>query len=94
MNKADISGFTALMAAVCRHNHDRLTRMLIEAGADVNACTALEHTVLMFAAESNCSQCVDMLIKAGADVNKVNLDGNSALTLCTGRVEMMTQMKL
>ena len=51
----------------------------------MNACDKFGHSVLMFAAESNCCQCMNFLVRAGADVNKVNLDRNSTLILCTAR---------
>jgi ankyrin repeat protein len=57
--------------------------MLLDAGADVNACDRDGYTALMMAAQygHGYPAIVQMLLDAGADVNAKNQSGETALML-------------
>ena len=59
---------------------DECVKMLLEAGADVNAKTKAGSTTLMEAAQNDMVGCVEMLLKAGVDVNVADNDGNTAVS--------------
>ena len=78
------SGWTALMCAAISPNiyPVDVVRVLIEAGADVNATTADEgKTVLMAAAESGRLEKVRLVLKAGASVSAIDKRGRTALDI-------------
>jgi predicted component of type VI protein secretion system len=61
-------------------------RMLIEAGADVNARDGMGQTPLMFATRNSTPEVVTLLIEAGADVNARASSGRTPLSRANGRV--------
>ena len=69
-----------LLASEC--GQQAAMRVLIEAGADVNAKDKLfGMTPLMYACEKRNAEAVQMLIAAGADVNAKDEDGRTALDM-------------
>ena len=81
MNAVNISGYTALTAAISVGNMD-CTEALVNAGADVNTADMSGDTALIVAAgcgSSRRSQSIRLLLKAGALVNKRNKLGLNAL---------------
>jgi hypothetical protein len=80
-------GQTALMGAVSRSDYDvspegldrvEVVRLLIAAGADVNARDKAGNTALILGSDNR--EQVRLLIEAGADVNARNLEGETALS--------------
>ena len=63
------------MTFAANNGHFDIVKMLIDAGADVNARDTDEWTPLHFAARYASSDVVKMLIEAGADVNARTTDG-------------------
>ena len=59
--------------------NEKCVKALIEAGADVNACSNKGNTALALAANKGHYGCLTLLIQAGADVNVSNADGVTAL---------------
>ena len=64
----DPHGDTALFAAAF-HGHTEVARILIEAGADVNACNARKETALHEAASNGYNNLVTLLLDNGADID-------------------------
>jgi ankyrin repeat protein len=84
---AEGDGQTALMEAVSRSDYDvppegvdrtEVVRLLLAAGADVNARDKQGDTVLMLCRDD--VEQVELLLKAGADPNARNLEGETALS--------------
>jgi ankyrin repeat protein len=81
----DEYGFTVLHG-VAGEDHPDMIRLLVDAGADVNAGNDMGHTPLHLAANVDA---VRVLVTAGADVNARSLDGSTPLHLAVeepGRV--------
>lgn len=78
LNKADISGMNALMAA-CEHKQFNITQLLINAGVAVNSINKDGITALMIACRLGTSIIVKELLTAGADVLKRDNQGKSAV---------------
>jgi ankyrin repeat protein len=76
VNEPDVDGFTCLHMCASSE-HYRVLRWLINAGADVDAVTALGQTPLLIACICRLTECALMLIAAGADVN-VDSSGRTA----------------
>ena len=68
----------ALAAGPC-DERDRIVRMLLDAGADVNQPDAFGHTPLMWAISVGDAGMTAELLRAGADVNARRPDGTTAL---------------
>ena len=75
---------TPLMLAVSNNENIEATKILIEAGADVNAKNKYGTTALMCTKKP---KVIGTLIQAGADVNAQNIYGETALMLCNDSVE-------
>ncbi|XP_069559987.1 B-cell lymphoma 3 protein homolog [Brachyistius frenatus] len=78
-------GLSPLHLAVLQ-GHKDLARMLLDAGADINAMDVKSgQSPLMHAVESNNSDMVHFLIETGCDVNSQSYSGNTALHSACGR---------
>jgi ankyrin repeat protein len=78
-------GWTPLMHAVSS-GHPKLARLLIEAGADVNAIGYSDNvytgrSVLMLAVQEGLTDIIPLLLTRGADINARNNEGRTALML-------------
>ncbi|AWO96308.1 putative B-cell lymphoma 3 protein [Scophthalmus maximus] len=83
-------GLSPLHLAVLR-GHKDLTRMLLDAGADINAMDIKSgQSPLMHAVESNNADMVHFLIESGCDVNSQSYSGNTALHGACGRGQVDT----
>ncbi|CAK9115057.1 unnamed protein product [Durusdinium trenchii] len=74
---ADIDRPPMFLAA--ERGHLEVVRLLLEAGADLNAATQCGHTVLMFAAQNGHPDVVRVLLEAGADPKAATQDWATAL---------------
>ena len=87
----------ALLAVFARSggaDHADKARILLDAGADVNAASSDGLTALMMAARMNArADAIRLLISAGADVNAVSAAGQSALILFTANATNMHNME-
>ena len=77
------SQITALIRAsqspfVRNYNYNKTVKILLRAGADINAQDAEGNTALMYIAQKSNVNAVKMLIKAGADITLRNLLGKTA----------------
>ncbi|XP_074511025.1 B-cell lymphoma 3 protein homolog [Sebastes fasciatus] len=83
-------GLSPLHLAVLR-GHKDLARMLLDAGADINAMDIKSgQSPLMHAVESNNADMVHFLIESGCDVNSQSYSGNTALHGACGRGQVET----
>ncbi|XP_076593713.1 B-cell lymphoma 3 protein homolog [Chaetodon auriga] len=83
-------GLSPLHLAVLR-GHKDLARMLLDAGADINAMDIKSgQSPLMHAVESNNADMVHFLIESGCDVNIQSYSGNTALHGACGRGQVDT----
>ncbi|XP_070768544.1 B-cell lymphoma 3 protein homolog [Enoplosus armatus] len=83
-------GLSPLHLAVLR-GHKDLARMLLDAGADINAMDIKSgQSPLMHAVESNNADMVHFLIESGSDVNSQSYSGNTALHSACGRGQVDT----
>ncbi len=65
---------------LCNEGHVKIVELLLQAGADVNACDSRGYTALMEASGRNYLQIVKLLLQAKADVNHRAKDTFTALT--------------
>ena len=72
------NGYSFLMWSI-ENKHEKITKLLIEAGVDVNVKTSLGHTALMIASKMGETQAVNLLIKANANLDIQDDDDNTAL---------------
>ncbi|KAA8591712.1 B-cell lymphoma 3 protein homolog [Etheostoma spectabile] len=83
-------GLSPLHLAVLRGHRD-LAKMLLDAGADINAMDIKSgQSPLMHAVESNNADMVHFLIESGCDVNSQSYSGNTALHSACGRGQVDT----
>lgn len=74
----EVNGHTALTIAVNLHNN-KIVKMLIDAGANVNTKSTDGLTILMFAIITKNNGATNILINAGIDINAQDIDGLTAL---------------
>ena len=87
-------GYTALLNAV-KGNQKKQVKMLIEAGADVNAMIKSQNcSSLNITAWENNIECAKLLLNGGSHVNIANLFGHNALEtyIGTGSFEAHTHL--
>nr|WKF45146.1 B-cell lymphoma 3 protein isoform X2 [Epinephelus akaara] len=83
-------GLSPLHLAVLR-GHKDLAKMLLDAGADINAMDIKSgQSPLMHAVESNSADMVHFLIESGCDVNSQSYSRNTALHSACGRGQVDT----
>ncbi|XP_047455020.1 B-cell lymphoma 3 protein homolog [Mugil cephalus] len=86
----NFGGLSPLHLAVLQGRQD-LAKMLLEAGADINAMDFKSgQSPLMHAVESNNPDMVHFLIENGCDVNSQSYSGNTALHSACGRGQVDT----
>ncbi|XP_038124074.1 B-cell lymphoma 3 protein [Cyprinodon tularosa] len=86
----NFEGLSPLHLAVLQGHHD-LTKMLLDAGADINAMDIKSgQSPLIHAVESNNADMVHFLIENGCDVNSQSYSGNTALHIACGRGQVDT----
>ena len=77
LNSLDESGYALLHYTVI-YNHERLTRVLLQHGANTNLCTATGDSPLHFAAENGNTDICRLLLQHGADGNLTDAFGLTA----------------
>ncbi len=78
------AGATAIHAATRSEiNPIEKIRLLIDAGADINAIDEVGDTALMIATKKGNLELIEPVIKAGANINTFNKNGNTALIVAT-----------
>jgi ankyrin repeat protein len=89
MNIPNLYGTTPLFKA-CTHHHMSVVKILINAGADLNATSQLyqKTTPLMNATACNNKELVELLVRSGADVSKVDAHGATALHMACSDVDI------
>ena len=80
VNHSNTEGFTPLHLAVSQ-KYSAVSKLLIDAGADIEAQTSRRSTPLHWACEGGELDIVEMLVEAGADVSVVDDDGYTCLIL-------------
>lgn len=76
-------GLTPLMVAASR-GHVPVLRLLLAAGAQVNAQDRAHVTALMLAALQSSAEDVDLLLQSGADINAKTTSGQTAVMFAAG----------
>lgn len=71
--------YTPPLIIACMNYYFPIVRILIHAGADVNARDSDGNTALIICSEKNYMEIAEFLIENGADVNLKNNEGNTAL---------------
>jgi ankyrin repeat protein len=82
LNGLDAWGTTPLAHAIAAHGQpegDRLVRLLIDHGADVNRADKYGHTPLMCAMSVGDEDLIELLLRAGGDVHASRPDGTTVL---------------
>ncbi|KAM9723444.1 B-cell lymphoma 3 protein homolog [Menidia menidia] len=86
----NFEGLSPLHLAV-RKGHQDLAKMLLDAGANINAMDIKSgQSPLIHAVESNNADMVHFLIENGCDVNSQSYSGNTALHIACGRGQVDT----
>jgi ankyrin repeat protein len=95
LDKKDDFGGQTLLVYAARGGHEDLVKLLLNAGADIEAKTNSGITALMEAAESNEEKVVELLLDRGADIHAKDNDGSTALMIvavqqgCKEMVELL-----
>ena len=76
----DMFGYTVLMWAAW-YNSPEVAKLLLDAGADVDAKDNFGWTALMLTAWEDSADVTELLIAAGADANAKDNDGETALMM-------------
>jgi len=71
--------YTALSLAARYNDDPEVTKLLLDAGANINHTFLYGRTVLMVAAQNNNPEVIKILIDVGADVNITNIGNSTAL---------------
>lgn len=77
----DDEGYALLHIACWNSGTSEIVKMLIDAGADINACASLEQAPLHLASMQSDPELVRVLLDAGADLNLTTSEGASPLML-------------
>lgn len=88
-----VGRISALMHAINYNNIDAI-KLLIEAGANLNATDNMGRTPLMIAVEFNNQDAVQILIESGANLNMQNLWGTTALNFAARKGHALIFQKL
>jgi hypothetical protein len=75
------SGGATILMSAAQWGADRIIRLLLAVGADVNAHDNEERTALICAVEGQRERVVEQLMQAGADPLHLDAQGRSALSL-------------
>ena len=62
-----------------KRGHNKVIRILLDSGADIEKADKWGYTPLNCAADFNCYESVNLLLKSGADVDKENICGRTPL---------------
>ena len=84
VNQSNTSGFTPLHGAVSQ-KHPDVSKLLIDAGADIEAVNYIGRTPLHCACEVGALEIVEMLVKAGADESVVDNKSHTSLNIAAYR---------
>ena len=82
--RGEVSGLTLLMGAAV-YGHERVVKLLLRHGAEINLQSNGGGTALMFAALHGHERVVDLLLRHGAEINLQDSDGCTALMRRHGR---------
>lgn len=66
-------------------NYQQIVKLLLNAGANVNAQDQFGNTAILFAARSGHLEIVEILLQAGADIFQTSKNGKTALSLSKER---------
>ena len=83
------NGSNALMAA-CGKGHEACVRLLISAGAKIDAKDREGDTSLMYACGQGCASCCRLLINEGADVLAKNKYGDNPMYYATRSISTIS----
>jgi ankyrin repeat protein len=81
----DITEGSTLLHVVSARGYTTLVRILLAAGADVNAVSDFKSSALIWAAIFGHVETLELLINAGADLNHKNKSKRSALSFASGK---------
>jgi ankyrin repeat protein len=87
-NNPDVIAITegsTLLHVVSARGYTTLVRILLAAGADVNAVSDFKSSALIWAAIFGHVETLELLINAGADLNHKNKSKRSALSFASGK---------
>jgi ankyrin repeat protein len=88
----DADGHTSLILA-CAHGHEAVTRVLLGAGAAVDAADQRGKTPLLWASGLGHTRLVETLLRYRADVEAADVGGNRAFHLAVPTASPATPLK-